>query len=55
MTTPTKERIGTFDFRVAASEKKPDADRRVAVLANWLLSDWHREQEKPRDKTAGRG
>lgn len=37
-----REQVGKFEFTVAVSEKKPDADQRVNALANWLLAEWDR-------------
>lgn len=39
-----REQVGKFEFTVAISDKKPDGERRVNVLANWLLAEWEREQ-----------
>ena len=36
------EKVGKFEFTVAVSDKKPDSDRRVNVLANWLLAESER-------------
>jgi hypothetical protein len=43
-----REQVGKFEFTVAISEKKPDREQRVNVLANWLLAEWERKQASER-------
>lgn len=46
-----REQIGKFEFSVAVAEKKPDGERRVDALANWLLAEWERERSSSRIPT----
>ena len=39
-----REQVGKFEFTVVISGKTPDGERRVNVLANWLLAEWERAQ-----------
>ena len=49
--------VGKFEFSVTISDKKPDGEQRVNVLANWLLAEWERanhSNQKPRGNVFGR-
>jgi len=41
--TVAPKRIGKFEFRVAVSEKKTDAEQRAAAMTTWLLAQWKRK------------
>ena len=58
MVAEAREQVGKYEFTVAISDKKPDGEQRVNVLANWLLAEWERSadhiNQKPRGNLFGR-
>lgn len=44
------ERVGPLEMRVAVAEPTPESEQRwtnrAEALANWLLSEWEREQKR---------
>lgn len=59
--TSDVEVVGGYALSVAIAPSSPDAaqrwNRRAEVLAQWLLSEWQREQRRPvvpsRDSSGG--
>ena len=51
MIAPIEHRVGKFDFSIKQSNQPPDRDQCTRALTNWLLSEWHKQQEEQREQT----
>lgn len=44
-------RMGRFQVRVDFCQRTHDGNQRVQALTDWLLSNWHKQQEERDDQT----